>query len=138
METGQIGEAIAVARRDLAPPAKHAEGWLDACAPEQDGWVLDVAPDTAVTIDADNARANFDAVELRVRVDPGRACVERVAARTPGLYPAGPKPAGGADKPLTAVPGRKGKGEGDAAIPLAVNERSTGRRWGLSCALKRR
>lgn len=124
-ETGALGESVVLARRDFAGVP------LPRCAPEQDGWVFDVKPETTVAIDVTNARGSMDQVEMRVRVDPGRACVDGFAARTSAFYASGAAPQRG----LTAPPGRKG---GDAAlqVPLSVNEISTGRRWGLSCKIK--
>jgi hypothetical protein len=74
---------------------------------------------------------------MRMRVDPGRACVEAVAAKTSTLYALEAKGAPpGPAKALTAVPGGKGLPAGAAVVPLAVSERASGRRWGLRCAFK--
>ncbi|MFT3772112.1 MAG: hypothetical protein QM820_42445 [Minicystis sp.] len=133
VETGELGESVALARRDFAGLS------LGRCGPEQDGWVLDVLPDTAVSIDLENARAQIDAVEMRVRLDPGRACIDGFAGRAPAFFAIEPAHAAKAAAPraLTAAPGRKGTADA-FAIPLAISERGSGRRWGLTCKLKPR
>jgi len=143
-ETGSIGEAVALARRDLAGTA------LPRCASEQDGWLVDLAPspDATTNVEVDNARVSIDAVEMRVRLDPGRACVESLASKSGYLYPLEKAGASsGPLKPLTAppghdgggphTPGKKAGGE-EGSLPLAVTEKATGRRWGLSCRLRKR
>ena len=132
LETGELGEAIVLARRDLSVPS------LPRCAAEQDGWVLDTTPETTTPVELDNARAQIDAVEMRVRIDPGAVCIERMASRGGPFYPPAGKGAGPTPKPLTAPPGRKGGIDDATAIPLAVTEKATGRRWGLACVLKGR
>jgi hypothetical protein len=137
-ETGALGEALALARRDFAGTV------LPRCAPEQDGWAIDVTPDTASNVEVDNARAQVDAVDARVRLDPGRACVEALAARSGPFFSLEPRPpptaAYGAPRPaaktLTSVPARKGTPD-DRSVPMAVTEKYSGRRWGLSCKVRR-
>src|SRR5262249_797564 len=123
---------------------------LSRCAPEQDGWIVDVTPEAASNVEMENARAQMDAVELRLRLDPGRACVESLATRSGQFQAIEPKPpvgvGGGAraanggpkppPKPLTSVPARKGAPD-ERAIPMAVTEKMTGRRWGLACKVRR-
>jgi hypothetical protein len=141
-ETGTLGEAVALARRDFAGTA------LPRCAAEQDGWTIDVTPDATSNVELDNARAALDAVEMRVRLDPGRACVESLATRSgafnatervPGAFlgvvGGRPPPARVVPKALTSVPPRKG-GADDRAVPMAVTEKYTGRRWGLACKVR--
>jgi hypothetical protein len=136
-ETGVIGEAAALARRDFASVP------LPRCAPEQDGWVLDVEPDTTTNVEIANARSSLEKVELRVRLDVGRACLEALSAKSGQLYAmvasgVAPGAAKGAPvQPLTAPPGRKGSGD-EGAVPLAVTEKLTDRRWGLVCKTRKR
>ncbi|APR77821.1 Hypothetical protein A7982_03168 [Minicystis rosea] len=145
-ETGELGETVALPRRDFAAASASSNNTppllaLPRCTPEQDGWMVDVTPDTAVAIDLDNARAQIDGVEMRVRLDPGRACVEGFAAKTASFFPIEPKGAAGKApaKALTSAPGRKGgAADGATAIPLSVSERQSGRRWGLTCKVKPR
>jgi hypothetical protein len=136
-ETGELGDAAPLVRRDFA------DAHLTRCAPEQDGWLVDLSPTTsaAVVVGVENARAQIDGVELRVRLDPGRVCVDGLAGKAPGFFAIEAKGAGGAaapapDKALTAAPGRKGGPEGPATVPMAVSERGSGRRWGLTCKVK--
>jgi hypothetical protein len=133
-ETGAIGEAVTLARRDLAGTA------LPRCAPEQDGWLLDLtpSPDVVTNVEVENARVLIDAVEMRVRLDPGRACVEGLASRSGSFFPVEKADAGkGPAKVLTAPPGKKAGGE-EGSLPMAVTEKPTGRRWGLACKLRKR
>ena len=133
-ETGAIGEAVTLARKDLAGTS------LPRCAPEQDGWLLDLSPspDATTNVEIDNARALVEAVEMRVRLDPGRACVESLAARS-GLFYGMEKraPNKGPPLPLTAPPAKKAGAE-EGNLPLAVTEKATGRRWGLACKMRKR
>jgi hypothetical protein len=71
---------------------------------------------------------------MRVRLDPGRACVEGLAARSDRFYPLEAR-AGGPLEPLTAPPAKKA-GDDLGAFPMAVTEKYTGRRWGLACKVR--
>lgn len=54
---------------------------LDAGCGDRDGWVVELgAIEPAPLLSIDGARATVDALDLRVRLDPGRACVESAAA----------------------------------------------------------
>jgi hypothetical protein len=129
-ETGALGEAVVLTRRDLAGAS------LARCAPGQDGWMFDVTPETTTAVDIDNARARLEPVEMRLRLDPGRACVESFAARSDPFFANETGPARGLPKLLTSVPARKGGGD-EAAVPLAATEKQSGRRWGLTCRIQR-
>ncbi len=140
-DTGTLGEAVTLARRDLAGPA------FPRCAPEQDGWVFDLAPssDATTNVEVDNARVLVDSVELRLRLDPGRACVESLASRSGYFYAIDKTGALKAPpRPLTAPPGRAAAppgqkpGSEEGMLPLAVTEKPTGRRWGLTCKMRKR
>ena len=61
-----------------------------------------------------------------------------MAARGRPFYPLPVKGGAAPAKPITALPGRRGTVDEATAIPLAVTEKATGRRWGLACALKGR
>jgi hypothetical protein len=129
-ETGALGEAVVLTRRDLAGAS------LARCVPGQDGWMFDVTPETTTAIDVDNARARFEPVEMRLRLDPGRACVESFAARSDPFFANETGPTKGLPKLLSSVPARKG-GLDEAAVPLAATEKQSGRRWGLTCRIQR-
>lgn len=119
-ESGEVSEAIQLTRRDLGGQVP------ERCAPGQDGWVVDAALDVTPAIELVGGYASLDSVELRMRIDPGLACVEAMAARMDGTFskPSGAPPAG----PPSAR-------EGDAGgLPLAVTERSSGRRWVFRCS----
>jgi hypothetical protein len=135
-DTGALGEAITLGRRDYAGIN------LARCAPGQDGWTFDVSPtpDANTNVELSNARARFDTVELRVRLDPGRACIEALAVRSEAFFALETKPAQpGPARPLTTVPARGAKGatSQEGAIPMAATEKQTGRRWGLQCKIRR-
>jgi hypothetical protein len=119
-DTGAIGEPIGIGKRDLGgvvPPR---------CTEGQDGWMLDTTLETTPSILMTGGRASLDAVELRLRFDPGSVCAEAMAARMDGTL-AIDKPAA----PASAAP--KDKPTFDTAIPLAATERASGKRWGLRC-----
>jgi len=118
-DTGAIGEPIGLGKRDLggvAPPR---------CTEGQDGWLLDTNLDTTPNIHMTGGRASLDAIELRLRFDPGAVCAEAMTARMDGTLALdkAPAPAAGAQKDSAS----------DAWIPFAATERASGRRWGLRC-----
>jgi hypothetical protein len=131
-ETGALGDAIALARRDLADTP------LSRCTASQDGWTFDVTPEATTAVDVDNATARFEPVELRLRLDPGRACIESLAARTDPFFAreAPSAAAKGPPRPLTSVPARKAVAD-EGSVAMAATEKLTGRRWGLSCKVQR-
>lgn len=58
---------------------------LAACAPDDDGWLVDtmLSPSPALR-GAAGGVPDVNTIELRLRLDPGRACVEAMAARGEG------------------------------------------------------
>lgn len=119
-ESGEVGEAIRLTRRDLSGEVP------ERCAPGQDGWLLDASLDATPAIELVGGYASLDSVELRMRIDPGFACVEAMSARMDGTFT---KPAGA---PPSSPPSAR---EADAAgLPLAATERSSGRRWIFRCS----
>ena len=127
-ESGEIGEAVQLVRRDLAGIVP------ERCAPGRDGWVVDTGFDASASIDVNGSYGAFDAIEMRARMDSGSLCIEGLASRVDGLSSklktpeakiAPPKPA-----PAASIADA-------AAIPLAATERGTGRRWALSCKPRR-
>lgn len=113
-ETGALGDAIPLSLRDLS------EAPVRACAPAEDGWLFDTTTDVEPILQGTGAYqgVSFDAVELRIRLDPKSLCIEGLAART-----AGPS-------------GRVTRGPGPAAgtIPLVATVGSTGERSVLACS----
>jgi len=111
--TGQLGEPVSLGPADLRgqmPPR---------CQPHDDGWLLDSHLDATPAIVLRGARGYVDDIELRLRLDPGFQCTDGIAARSGhGLRQ------DGATKPAA---------EDAESVPLSVRERSTGRRWHLSC-----
>ena len=126
-ESGEIGEAVQLVRRDLAGLP------LDRCAPGRDGWVVDTGLDasTSPNIDVNGSNGSFDAIEMRARMDSGSVCVEALASRVVGLAPKPKTPGARVEPPAPASEPEA------AAIPLAATERGTGRRWGLTCKQRR-
>lgn len=119
-ESGELGEAIKLTRRDLNGEVP------ERCAPGQDGWLVDASLDATPAIELVGGYASLDSVELRMRIDPGVACVESMAARMEGTFtkssgaaPSGPPSARDADA---------------GGLPLAATERSSGRRWIFRCS----
>ncbi len=117
MESGQLGDAIPLVMRDFSDVS------IRPCAPEEDGWLFDTTTDVHPIINATGALSstNFDAAELRVRIDPGSACFEGIAARASLLSAKGPA--------SVAKPGE---------IPLSATAASTGERAELSCSSYKR
>jgi hypothetical protein len=118
-DDGALGEPALLGRRDLAGVQ------LSVCAPRDDGWLIDTTLEVGPNIDLAAGHASFDAVQVRLRLDPGLACLEGVAARLDG-YRADPgaRPArGGAAPAMGALSG----------IPLAATDRATGKRFAMRC-----
>jgi hypothetical protein len=79
-DTGALGEPISLGKRDLGgklPPR---------CAEGQDGWLMDTLLDSTPSVQLTSGRAVVDTVEFRLRMDPGNACVEAMAARIDGVF----------------------------------------------------
>jgi len=119
-ETGAVGEPIALGKRDLggALPPRCAEG--------QDGWVMDTSLDASPVVDTPGGRGTFDSVEMRLRLDPGMACVEGIAARLDGTFVPDKEA-----KPTQQPPDKPAQA---GTVSLAATERSTGRRWSFACS----
>ncbi|WP_437329738.1 hypothetical protein [Sorangium sp. So ce381] len=114
-ETGALGEAVPLGRKDLADTR------LERCTPGQDGWLLDTSLDGSPSFDVVGSSPSVDGAEFRLRLDPGSACVEAMAVRLQGAFSKAPE---------------KQSDVGASAIPLAATERATGRRWRLRCEPK--
>ncbi|WP_437639925.1 hypothetical protein [Sorangium sp. So ce854] len=112
-DTGALGEAVPLARKDLADIP------LDRCQPGQDGWLLDTGLEGSPSFDLGGGYPSVDGAELRLRLDPGAACVEAMSVRLQGLF--------------SKAPERSLDVAAAGAIPLAATERATGRRWRLRC-----
>jgi hypothetical protein len=78
-ETGELGEAIPLARRDLSGVN------LQRCTPTQDGWLFDTPFESPTSVDLRGSSATIDNLEMRVRMDPGTVCIESLAARIDNL-----------------------------------------------------
>ena len=131
LETGELGEPVNLGRKDFdgKGPVK--------CAPTQDGWTFDVPTEVTAPLDFVGATVTPESLELRLRLDPGSACVDSMATRLSGAVvkgaphaPAAPPPAGAhaVEKPA-AIDER-------TALSLAATERSSGRRWSFRCAVR--
>ncbi len=127
-ETGEIGEAVQLVRRDLADVA------IERCAAGRDGWVLDTGFDTTALVEVNGSYGTFDGLEMRARMDSGSLCIEALASRVDGLSST-PKTPG--SKVLVPRLGPASASADLTAIPLAATERGSGRRWGLTCKAHR-
>jgi hypothetical protein len=118
-DTGDLDEPARLFGSDL-------EGQIpERCPEERDGWAvnteLTLSPAASIT---SPASASLSAIELRLRLDPGKVCVDAIAARAEGLGapPAG-APTGAHHTPLLEP----------REIPLAATDPASGRRWLLGC-----
>jgi len=125
-ETGEIGEAVQLVRRDLADVP------IERCAAGRDGWVIDAGFDTASVVEVTGSYGNFDGLEMRARMDSGSLCIEALASRVDGLS-SKPKTPGSKAVVPRPTPASPTTAADPTAIPLAATERGTGRRWGLTC-----
>ncbi len=88
------------------------------CAEHDDGWMLDITPSVKPDIELSGANVYLDEVRVRLRLDPGKRCIEGIAAKTSNVGAA-----------AFATP----QSPPTAAVPLALRERYSGRRWGFTC-----
>jgi hypothetical protein len=129
-ETGELDEPIRLFGSDL-------EGQIpERCSDEGDGWMVNTevpGPNGAATSSPPVARlvppstASLGSLELRLRLDPGKICVDTIAARADGLSSAvmAAPPSSGAHHPHAPFAANE--------IPMAATEASSGRRWLLRC-----
>jgi hypothetical protein len=102
--TGKTGEALRLGSSDLSWTAPRA------CAPEDDGWLLNLPPTTYPVMTLPPG-VRLGEIELRVRVDPASICLEAGAARLldpgttgkQGPTPAAPPTPGGIPLLATAA-----------------------------------
>jgi hypothetical protein len=93
------------------------------CAPDEDGWLVmpEFGLSPALSAIATSV-ANLTFVEARLRLEPGKVCIDALASREEGLI----SPATGARPPPPVF-------DANAAIPLAATDIASGRRWLLRC-----
>lgn len=113
-ETGALGEPVPLVRRDLVDVP------LDRCRAGHDGWLVDTGLESAPRFDLGGTRVPTDFPEMRLRLNPGSACVEAMSVRLQAIFT---KPSGAGKQAAVAAD----------AIPLAATERATGRRWHFRC-----
>jgi hypothetical protein len=133
-ETGELGEPVMLVRKDFG-------GKLGRCSASQDGWLADVDSPLVAPVDFIGAHtsAGLGTLELRLRLDPGFACVESMAARVDGLVVKGPNPAdkaAAAKSPAAPAHLPAHVADDASAIPLSVTEQRTNRRWSMRCMKK--
>jgi len=115
LATGRLTEPVMLGPADLGgelPPA---------CTDADDGWLLETEIDTATAIELEGADNYLDSVEFRLRLEPGSACVDGVAARAGRAFepaetrsnrPPSPGPAASAaPKPMSLVARVQGSGD---------------------------
>jgi hypothetical protein len=118
-ETGDLEEPVRLFGSDL-------EGHIpERCAPDRDGWMVNTDLSLAPAVQViSSAQTNVSSIELRLRLDPGSACVDAIAARADGLVSA--QPGASARIPPSA--------DGSLPeLPLAATDSSSGRRMLLKC-----
>jgi hypothetical protein len=114
-DTGEVGQPIRLVGSDLEGRA------VVRCDPDAEGWIVDtflsISPSVRVLPPLVAAPSS---IELRLRLDPGQVCVDAIAARGDGLV----------------LPARRyGRSIDErGAIPMAVTDPASGRRWALRCA----
>lgn len=118
-ETGALGEPVRLYGSHLdgnAPPPR--------CEPSTDGWLVDVHPSPSPLLRVSGLPAaspiSLNSAGVRLRLDPGRACIEAVAARADGL------------SALPARPAERHAGSQEG-LPVVAADSVTGRRYEFSC-----
>ncbi len=121
VDNGALDEPIQIARRDLGGVMP------ERCAAGQDGWLAEVSLETIPSVDLGSAYAPLDAIEMRLRMDPGAVCAEAIAARVDGTVVVPGKKGSIATKPKDVDPHK---------IPLSATERTNGQRWVFECGVR--
>ncbi|RLB47370.1 MAG: hypothetical protein DRI90_26430, partial [Deltaproteobacteria bacterium] len=130
---GHVGQWVVLpidpAKAELGEPVVLGAADLDGrlpptCRDHDDGWLLDTRLAITPAIDLVGLSGYLDDIEMRLRLEPGGACVEAIAARAGR----GLSASGAADG--DAKPGA------DKTLPLSARERYTGRRWTLMCGAR--
>lgn len=117
-DTGEVGDAVRLGRPDLADMEVSA-----ACG-ERDGWVVELPIEPSPYVTFDESSVSMDSVELRFRMDPGKACIEVGAGATTM----------GGDVPTKKAPQSGKSATSVERFPLFVSDRSTGTRSEMTCA----
>jgi len=113
-DTGRIGEPVVLGSEALTADA------LGACAKGQDGWLLTLSADRAISgVDTGGDELDFEGLTVRARRDPGSSCIDAAAATLEDPF---------------EPPSRKADVSGPS-WKLVASEPS-GRRWVLSCRAK--
>lgn len=116
-DTGELGDAIRLGRPDFAD--MEVAG---ACG-ERDGWVVELPLEPSPYVSFDDRTVSVDSVELRFRVDPGKACIDAGSGATTMSGEVPTKKAAGTAKTSTTE-----------RFPMIVADRSSGIRSEMSCA----
>lgn len=108
---GTLGEPVVLGPTDLGGRAPRA------CEAQDDGWLIITQPTLSPSLELRGVSGYIDDVELRLRVDPGGACLDAMSGRSNrGLSPS-------PDAEASAAKG----------APLSVRSRNAGESWQLRC-----
>jgi hypothetical protein len=109
---GSLGEPIVLGPVDLDGQAPRG------CEGDDDGWLVVHRPDATPSLRLRGVNGYVDDLELRLRLEPGSACVDAIA--------------GQASRGLAREEGVELE-SARAGVPFAVRERYAGSRWHLRC-----
>jgi len=115
-DTGEIGDPIDLGKNDLASLAPGP------CQGARDGWLLELdASDPAAVVTVDGALYDVENPAVRLRIDPGFACIEAAAGKSDRELPPSK---GGAEK------------KGAATFPLVTTELGSNKKSAFACSPK--
>jgi hypothetical protein len=122
-DSGELGDPVRLGRPDFGDVE------VSAACDQTDGWLVELPIEPAPDVDIEGASASLDAVELRLRMEEGKACIEG-GVGTLGFGLRGDSGKKKVEKRVAARPG--------AGFSLMATDRSSSDRREIVCGLKPR
>lgn len=122
-ESGRLGEPILLGRPDLS------DATVSGSCGERDGWVVELPLENAPDVALDGQKALLESVELRMRLDPGTACIDAGVGTLSSLL-------GFEGEKRTSSTQKNKKAPPESGFPVILADRNTASRKQTSCAVR--